>query len=458
MEISIRDICKAIHVDAPCDGVVTGVSTDTRTIKPGDLFIALKGESFDGNLFIRDALNAGAAFCICSDAALAGNKTVVTGNTVQALQDVAGFYRSTFDIPLAAVTGSSGKTTARCMITEVFKQKYNTLATQSNHNNEIGAAKTLLGLKPEHTAAVIEMGMNNFGELERISLCAMPTMAVITNIGTAHIENLKSREGILKAKLEVTAGMKQGATLIVNGDDDMLAPLVSDKYNVVRFGIDNAECEHTATAISLGSDGSRFTYKSKSAGKRAECYVPGAGMHNVYNALSAIAAGEIAGIEPEQAAYGLKSFVNEGQRQQIVRRGAVTVIEDCYNANPDSVRAALNTLTLVADGRRIAVLGDMLELGDYAAVAHEQVGCMVAANAVDVLLTLGELAKGIGSAAKSHAWCSVEEFDDKAALTQRLTQLIQPGDTVLFKASRRMRFEEIIQQLYKTVLSEGEKE
>ena len=453
MNISFDEISSALNVEIPLEGFINGVSTDTRSISKGELFIALTGDNFDGNDYVQDALNKGASAAVCTKFSGTDKKVIIVGDTLKALRDIASLYRGRFDIKLYALTGSVGKTTTRGMIQNVLSSKYKTLANENNLNNEIGVSKTLFRLNSGYSAAVIEMGMNHFDEIKRISLLAKPTAAVITNIGTAHIENLGSKQGILKAKLEVLYGLKKNAQLILNGDDEILRDYKNNDFDVIKFGIDNKQCDVLADEIKLTSVGSYYTVHYK--GESAKGFVPSLGRHNILNALAAISVGLTAEIELCDCVKAIEKFTVEGRRQKIVERGGITFIEDCYNANPESVKAALNTLSQTHSERRIAVLGDMLELGDFSEDAHKQSG-EKASEIADIVFTYGEMSKLTAAEAKKQGCKKAESFMSKEKLSQTIINTLQKGDTVLFKASRGMKLEDVINRVYDELFKEKE--
>lgn len=453
MKITFDEISAALKTDISFKGSVSGVSTDTRTLKARELFIALSGENFDGNDYVRDALKKGASAVICSKTSDTDDRIILVDDTLSALRNIASLYRERFDIKLFALTGSVGKTTTRGMVHQVVSSKYKTLSTENNLNNEIGVSKTLFGLDDSFKAAVIEMGMNHFGEIERMSLCAKPTIGIITNSGVAHIENFGSREGICKAKLEITAGMKKGAPLILNGDNDLLRGYKNSDFRIIRFGIENKDCDVFADEIELTPDGSHYTVHCGE--KCARGFVPSAGKHNVMNAICAAAAGLVAGVDLESAVTAVENFKVEGRRQKVVKKEGYIFLEDCYNASPDSVSAALETLLGINCNRRIAVLGDMLELGDYSEQAHKKSGAL-AAKSADILYTYGEMSKYTALEAKKHGCREVESFMQKEKLTERLCQTLREGDAVLFKASRGIKLEDVINSLYSSLFGEKE--
>lgn len=363
--------------------------------------------------------------------------------------DLARHYRQKFDIPVVGITGSVGKTTTKELTWAVLSAKYNTLKTQGNLNNEIGLPHTLFGLSSGFGAAVIEMGMSNLGEISRLSMTALPTNALITNIGVSHMETLGSRDNILKAKLEIVDGLQKGGTLAVNGDDDKLSTATEECVGckILQYGIENKSAAITAQDIRQLTDGMSFCILYK--GEKFETYVPAVGRHIVYDALAAFAAGILCGIEPSQCASALGNYSPSGMRQKMVPYGGATMIEDCYNASPDSMRASLEALSsMPGDGRRIAVLGDMLELGSISDESHRNVGAFAAQKAVDMLFCFGGQAHFIATGAKDAGLLDVRMFKDKSELAIALKNEIKPGDTVLVKASRGMRFEDILKIVY----------
>lgn len=422
------------------------VCTDTRKIQPGSLFVCLRGERFDGHSFASQAAQLGAAALLVDHPVDADVPQLVVTDTGKALLQLAGWYRRRFQLPVVGLTGSVGKTTTKEFIALVLGAKYNTLKTQGNLNNEIGVPQMLFRLEDSHTAAVIEMGMNHFGEISRLTRAVAPTVGLITNIGVSHIENLGSRAGILQAKLEILEGMAPDAPLIVNIDNDMLRTVKLGDRPLLTFAIDDQRADFTATDIA--EQGSTTTFTVHHSTFTWPVTIPTVGIHNVYNALAAMAVGYVTGVDPAAAASALANYVPAGMRQNLVQVGGVQVIEDCYNASPDSMRAALQTLGKLPVHRRYAVLGAMLELGDYAKEAHTQVGKMAAENGIDGVLAYGADAAYIVEAAKQAGLENARLFDTKEALAQSLAQQVQPGDGVLFKGSRGMHLEDVMHTVY----------
>lgn len=445
------EVLKLSEIANACAGVfnndceITGVCIDTRKIIPGCLFICIKGERFDAHQFAQEAIDKGAsAVMIHRDIELNGNFVKVE-NTSKALLALGGYYRSKFDIPVVGLTGSVGKTTTKEFTYLVVNSQYNAIKTLGNLNNEIGLPQMLFRIDNSVEAAVIEMGMNHFGEIDRLSNAAKPTIGLITNIGVSHIENLGSREGILKAKLELLNGLKKGAPLILNGDNDLLSTVKTDEFKVVFYGIEN-DCDFKAVNINEGNGKTYFDIEY--FGNTQHIVIPTIGIHNVYNALSAFAVGFYLNIEPQKCADALACYVPEGMRQKSVEIGGITSIEDCYNASPDSMKAALKTLADTKGNKKIAVLADMLELGEYARHAHEDVAKMVVDNKIDALLCFGEMSKYTAENAVKLGMKNVYHFNTKDELTEKLVTIAQKGDVVIFKASRGMKLEDVIHSSY----------
>lgn len=444
---TLQEVAAALGLpQMQAQATLADVCTDTRKIQPGSLFVCLRGERFDGHSFASQAAQLGAAALLVDHPVDADVPQLVVTDTGKALLQLAGWYRRRFQLPVVGLTGSVGKTTTKEFIALVLGAKYNTLKTQGNLNNEIGVPQMLFRLEDSHTAAVIEMGMNHFGEISRLTRAVAPTVGLITNIGVSHIENLGSRAGILQAKLEILEGMAPDAPLIVNMDNDMLRTVKLGDRPLLTFAIDDQSADFTATDIA--EQGSTTTFTVHHSTFTQPVTIPTVGIHNVYNALAAMAVGYVTGVEPAAAASALANYVPAGMRQNLVQVGGVQVIEDCYNASPDSMRAALQTLGKLPVHRRYAVLGAMLELGDYAKEAHTQVGKMAAENGIDGVLAYGTDAAYIVEAAKQAGLENARLFDTKEALAQSLAQQVQPGDGVLFKGSRGMHLEDVMHTVY----------
>lgn len=432
MQLTLGEIANIVGgelrgVDAP----VRGVSIDTRTIKKDELYVPIIGEVFDGHRFMEAAIkNGGSGTLSQVDTPL---NHIRVDSTLRAFQALARAYRERFDIPMVGITGSVGKTTTKEMVYSVLSQRFNTLKTLGNLNNQTGVPQVLLKLESCHEAAILELGTNHFGEIEQLSKMVQPTICLFTNVGTAHIEFLGSRDGILKAKAEMLKHMRPSATIIVNGDDDKLNTLPA--HICYGFG---EHCNVRAVELhERGMAGTDFTAVLKDWSLRLR--VPVAGRHMVQNALAAIAVASVLGMDRDDIKRGIEGFVPSAGRAQVLQAGSITVINDAYNANPTSMCASIDMLT-AAEGRKVAILGDMFELGANEQDYHASVLRHARDKGIDKLILVGK------------TFCSVADdnttaFQSKADLQQSLGSLIESGDTVLVKASHSMHLESIVKQL-----------
>ena len=447
MKLSLQELANAVGGTLyGADKTITNVSIDSRTVEPDGLYVAIRGERFDGHAFIEAAIQNGAVACLLEEQPKAEIPYILVKDTRTAFLALASYYRQQFkQLHLVGLTGSVGKTTTKEMIWSVLSEQFKTLKTEGNLNNEIGMPKTLLRLTNEDEAAVIEMGMSDFGEIDRMTRSCLPNLAVITNIGTSHIEFLGSRDGILQAKTEILHGMQVGSTLLLNGDDDKLWQYENPDYVLSYFAIDNPEAAVRATHIETKGAATEFDVEYPNGTQHV--ILPTVGKHNVYDALAAFSVGFALGLSGAQIAAGLSKYQTVGLRQKIETKHGITVIADCYNASLDSQKAAFQVLKAYPAKRKIAVLGDMLELGDFSEEAHKAVGAHAAKAHIDLLFCYGKEAKHIASGAEEKI--ETKTFLDKEALTQTLLTTLQKGDAVLFKASRGMKLEEVIESLYK---------
>lgn len=444
--LRVSEIAKVCGGEFNIDTEITSVAIDTRKIEKGCLFICIKGERFDAHRFIDEAFEKGAAAVMISEDVKIDKPYIKVDDTAKQMLSLAGYYRSKFDIPIVALTGSVGKTTTKEFTHLVVNSKYKAIKTLGNLNNEIGLPQMLFMLDSSTEAAVIEMGMNHFGEIHRLSTATQPTVGIITNIGVSHIENLGSREGILEAKLEILDGLKKGAPLLLNGDNDLLSTVKNDDYKIYFYAVDN-DVDFKAVDIKENPNTTSFTVQY--FGKEQKITIPAIGKHNVYNALAAFAVGILLDIDAETAADALKNYEPSGMRQKVVEINGITSIEDCYNASPDSMKAGVTTLAGIKACKKFAVLSDMLELGEYSEQAHYDVGRMAAENKIDYLLCVGSDAKYIVDGARDNGLLNAYLFDSKQSLTDKLFEIAEKGDAVLFKASRGMKLEKVISEIYK---------
>ena len=442
-----REICAAVGGTLLQDSgaPVTGVTTDSRAVQPGQLFIPLVGERFDGHAYISKALEGGAAGCLTAAAPetlLPGKLYIQVADTRLALKALASWYRDKFDLPVVQVTGSAGKTTTKEMIASVLSQRYNTLRTEGNFNNDIGAPLTLLRLMPEHQAAVIETGMNHFGEIRYLGEMVRPDIAVITNVGDAHIENLgNTRQGILRAKCEIFENLTPEGIAVLNGDDELLNT-VTLSQTILRCGVGDG-CGVRVTDIDdRGLEGVACTVTIEGEHYRLTTSAPGRYM--IYPMAMAAAIGRRLGLTGEEITAGVAAYTTVGSRMHLIRLpGERLVIDDCYNANPQSMAEGLRMLAASPARNRVAVLGDMGELGQLTAQAHRDMGALTR--------RLGLTAVAVGE--KMHALTETDPQAQWFATVEEampaIRQLFTPGTAVLVKASHAMHFERIVKELEK---------
>ncbi len=449
----IAECCGGIQQNCEPGTLVSDVVTDSRKISNGSVFVALRGEKFDGHSFIADASGLGAVCCIADKSFenLQGLPLIVVEDTYAALRDIAKCYRNKFPIPVVAVTGSVGKTSTKDMVSCVLGNEFSVLKTQGNFNNEIGLPLTVFGLKKSHGIAVLEMGMSAFGEISRLTRIASPDTAILTNIGFSHIEHLGSQENIRKAKLEILEGMNsENGCVILNGDDELLWNVAASLgFETLTYGVENTECDITAKNITTLAEGTEFDICYNGKLYCAKINTPGS--HHIYNALAAALAGIRYGMSMEDIVDGIGRFEPQGLRQNIETVKEYVIIKDCYNASPTSMKSGLEVLSVTkpqdadAPFRRIAVLGDMLELGDMADAAHESVGGMVKDFEADFLVAVGPHSECMakGAAEKGFDRAKIRTFADNTEAKKELKNILKANDIILFKASRGMKLEEL---------------
>ncbi len=454
----ILEVTKGELIQGDLELECKNFSKDTRTIQKGDTYLAIKGEKFDGNLFWKQALENGADCVIVSEIPKDKevlknyeNKTIIrVKDTLEALYEIAKLKRSFYQIPVIAITGSVGKTSTKDIIANVVSKKYKTLKTIGNNNNNIGLPFTILKLQDEE-AMVLEMGMNHFGEIRLLTNIAKPDICVITNIGTSHIGNLGSRENILKAKLEILEGNEK-ATVVINKDNDLLHKWQEENQNektIITYGIQE-HSDMNAKEIKLNNDSSEFACELEN--KKVNITVPVGGEHFILNALCAVSVGKILKIEPEKIVEGIEGFELTKKRMDITElANGIKIINDAYNASLESMQASLNYLAEFKNNRKIAVLGDMLELGEYTKELHEKVGEAVVQSQIDILFCAGEKAKYIEEQAKAKGMTkeNVYWFENKEKMVEKIKEVAKANDIILLKASNGMRFFEIAEELQK---------
>lgn len=460
--LSAKEIAQAtdgtVVQTATADRPVRYVSTDSRDVGEDILFFALRGERFDGHAFAATAVSNGATCLVCSvlpDSLRGADVTVIlVEDTTRALGALASYYRSLSDAKIVAVTGSVGKTTTKELIASVLSARFSTHKTEGNFNNHIGLPLTLFALAPHHQLAVLEMGMSARGEIAYLSRIAKPDMAVITNVGTSHLEHLGTRENIAEAKMEIMEGLSPEGFLVINGDEPLLTVAGSRFPHTLRVSTSDPGADCYADRIALTASDVSFVCKDRS-GACSTFRTPIPGAHNVYNTLFACAIGFRLGMNQTEIQAGLSAYRGVAMRQNIYTLDGITIIEDCYNASPESMRASIDVLTAMAKEsscRATALLGDMLELGESSPALHESVGCYAFDHGVEKLFAFGERAGFYASGAVRGGMdptdiCSVEDRNDVKGMADALENALRPGDVLLVKASRGVAAERILAEL-----------
>lgn len=452
MEMTVRQIVAACSGKLLCgnpDTVVTSVVTDSRRVVDGSLFVPLKGARTDAHTFLHEAFASGAVAALTQEHMHMENEEawIAVDSTQLALQDIAAAYRKKFLIPVVGITGSVGKTTTKEMVALALSAGYNVMKTKGNYNSEIGLPLMMFELSGKHEAAVVEMGTGNFGEMASLARVAEPKYAVMTNIGVAHIGQFKTRENILMEKLHITDSFTQRSVLFLNGDDPMLAVLRGKmQYETVFYGT-APWCDFRAEGITVQKETTAF--RCITPGRESiDVTLPVPGKHYALDALAGLAVAERLGVPLDRAAAALGDYQPLAMRQHIRHINELTIIDDSYNSSPDAAKSSLSVLSGFRTGRRVAVLADMLELGEYSRQAHFEVGVFAAESGVDILLTVGPEAKAMAKGARSvRSGMDCRVFDDNGKAAAELKSFLSPGDAVLVKGSRGMHTDEIVRAL-----------
>ena len=449
----IADACCGIYCGDPAflDCEVSSVAIDSRKVVKDTLFVAIKGARVDGHSFIPQVMEAG-ALCSLSEQDLGDvdYPYIRVSSCTEALKDLAEHYRRSLDIKVVGITGSVGKTSTKEMIASVLSEKYNVLKTEGNFNNEIGLPLTVFNIREEHEVAVLEMGISHFGDMKPLAKIARPDVCVITNIGYAHLENLGTRDGILKEKSSMTDYMNPKGSVIFNGDDDKLKSYTSrDGRTPVYFGLTSSCPFHVENIERKGLKGTYAEFVTPTSRFHAHISIPG--YHMIYNALAGVAVGYALGMDNDEIARGIEKLVPIAGRNNLIEAKHYTIIDDCYNANPASMKSSLDVLAY-ADTRKVAILGDMGELGADELAMHREVGAYAAFKNTDVLVCIGALSKDMAEAAKETVLATeknmkVFHFDTKEDFYQNMGQILNENDTILVKASHFMEFPEIVKKL-----------
>ena len=446
---TLRDALNAVNGryfgnEAALDSDIDRVTSDSRTAGTGALFIALKGTRVDGHDFMAGCIRAGAVACLTEREPTPQERPAIqVDSTLRATGALAAWHRARFAIPVIGITGSVGKTTTKEMIAAVLSQRFNTHKTQKNLNNELGVPWTLLRLDDGHQVSVVEMGISDFGEMRRLTHMVRPTIAVFSVIGDAHLEFLGDRDGVMRAKGEIFEGMDENGLAVLNGDDPIQRKCHPNMRRVT-YGLGEGCDVRGADVRNLGEDGMRMTVRH--SGGTFEVAIPAFGSHLASAALAAAAVGLELGLTGEEIARGVAQYQTVGDRARVIHAGDMTIVSDCYNANPNSCQAAVDSLMQLEGKRRVCVLGDMLELGPRTEELHHGVGEYAAKAGVDLVIGCGPLSRAIADGAKA-AGSDVLYYEDKARLIAALGDILRPGDCVLVKASHSMAFEEIVKRL-----------
>ena len=449
MELTFKELLEAVNgkvIVDKADKEFNNICTDTRKIEKNNIFLALKGENFNGNKYVRDAIEKGASIAIVDEVLFNDsdiNGTVIkVDNTYDALLNLAKYYREKLNLKVVGITGSTGKTSTKDLVASFLQGKYKVFKTKGNFNNHIGLPLMILSMDSEVEVAVLELGMSNLGEIHTLADCARPDVALITNIGLSHIENLKTQENILRAKMEITDFFTKENVLVVNAEDDYLKKIKENSFKVIKTGYDDNNMIR-AYDIVLNEDSTSF--KIKDGNKEYNFILPMVGAHNVLNALLGIAAAKELGVSCEEMLEGLKTIEATSMRLEFKNVNGYTIINDCYNASPDSMKAALQVLKNRKGNRKIAILGTMRELGEESKRAHKEVG-EYAKDIADILITTGEFVEdykmGFGED-------NIIIYNTKEDLIDNICEIIKADDVILVKASRGAKFEEIVTKLEK---------
>lgn len=444
----LADVIAAIGgelVQGNAEVEITGVSTDTRTVKPGDLFFAIVGETFDGHAFIHTAVEKGAAAVIISHPAEIEGTVIKVPDTLVALGDLAMWHRQRYNVRVVGITGSVGKTSTKEMVAAVLSSKFKVLKNAGNFNNEIGVPMTIFQLEPEHEILVQEMAMRLPGEIAELAEIAKPDIGVITNIGLSHIERLGTQDAIAAAKSELLESLPEEGIAVLNINDPYFGFLAQKaSAGIISYGVDEGDVQ--AQCVSM-DEGGHPSFDLVIGQLRKHVTLSVAGAHNVPNAAAAAAVGVSFGMTLDEVVEGLESIHPTDKRANVIEAHGYKVYDDTYNASPASMTSALHTIASMAGDRKIAVLGDMLELGDHAEAAHHYVGKIAGESGLDMLVTVGELSKHISEGARSAGRCNTHEFSNSEEAAAAMKAEAKPGDVILVKGSRGMKMEKVVEAL-----------
>lgn len=446
--LTLREILNScngefIGEEKALDLTINSIVTDSRKAKEDTLFVAIKGEKVDGHSFVDGTYKQGATCALVEERVDSDILQIKVESTLQAVKDIATYYRSLFSIPFIGVTGSVGKTSTKEMLASVLKEKFNVHKTQGNFNNELGVPLTLFALEEDKEVAIIEMGISDFDEMTRLSHIVKPDFCVITNIGCCHLECLGDRDGVLKAKTEMFIHMQENGKIFLNGDDDKLITVKDYKgIKPTFYGLCDSNEYYAEILENNSEEGIKCNLHFE--GRSVPVTIPAIGNHMAANAMAAVAIGRTLGMTEDEIVAGIESYSTIGGRNNVIKTELYTVIDDCYNANPTSVKASIDVVMNFKNPRKVCILGDMKELGKEEVLLHQQTGEYVEEKKVDLLLTVGSLAKEMQGKLKNTAGC---HFDSNEELIRELPEILKKGDAILIKASHSMHFEEIVKAI-----------
>lgn len=443
----IAELCKGTVIGEK-DKVVTNITLDSRQAQQGSMFVAVVGERVDGHKFVNATYEQGAVCALVEKAEGIQGTYILVDSTLQAIKDIAEGYRKTLKAKVVGITGSVGKTSTKEMVASILEQKYKVTKTLGNFNNEIGLPITVFRVQEDDDIAILEMGISDFGEMSRLTKIAQPDLCIITNIGQCHLENLGDRDGVLRAKTEIFEGLQEQGSVILNGDDDKLRTVTQVNGNKPKFFSTEASGDNYCFAkniVDKGMEGTDVTL-CFADGETIEVHIPIAGEHMVSNALAGAIAGKLLGLKSEEIKAGIESYQSIAGRNNTIKTERFTILDDCYNANPMSMKASVDIIAK-SKGRKVAILGDMFELGEEELKLHGEVGSYAGEKSIDLLICVGERSKYMAEEARKTSKGVVLHYETREDVLKEIAPLLKQGDTIVIKASHGMGFDKIVEYL-----------
>lgn len=443
----LGEFCKG-KVVGDSKKIVSNITIDSRKVIEGSMYVAIKGERVDGHKFVKDTFEKGAVCALVEQVPETEGTYILVESTLQAIKDIAEGYRKTLKAKVVGITGSVGKTSTKEMVASILERKYKVTKTLGNFNNEIGLPLTVFRIQEDDDIAILEMGISDFGEMSRLTKIARPDICIITNIGQCHLENLGDRDGVLKAKSEIFEGMHENGIVILNGEDDKLQMIKEVRGIKPKFFGLKENGENFAVAkniVDKGMEGTELTISFED-GDSISALIPIAGGHMVYNALAGAIAGKVLGLTSQEIKAGIEGYQSIAGRNNTIRTEKFTILDDCYNANPMSMKAAVDIIAK-SKGRKVAILGDMFELGEDELNLHREVGIHAGKSGIDLLICVGERSKSMAEEARSYTDKVVLHYQNREEVIAQIGTLLKKGDTILVKASHGMGFDKIVKYL-----------